>query len=482
MLGLSLSHQYSPLNTILLILGLQAAVIPAQTCNYYQVEEGCEVDENICESSLIVQEIAGYNSQKTNPCDYRYLMSIQIRNEGEDDCFYHTCGASLISQDIALTAAHCVYRFLNESQTSAEVEGQVFLARAPKCRHHTGEGRYPVTRLWIYPYFDKSKLLHDIAVLQFRGELNQPYISYHLRTQIKESDQLSILGWGDIDKTESQVLRPYNSTQLRLASNVNIMSTDVCESKLKSVDNQSEVIEPFMLCAQGEYIDSCIRDSGGPLIYFQGGQHILVGIISWGSGESQCLTSQNVTYPGVFTNISYYSTWITSTQELASVFRNVKVFPAIKEERQLPLEDLAEQVQRTVTSTDIDMQSSNSFAYTSSTSQQVDDQSKNESGTIQQLTASDIVDGVMVSVGIRINNNLSQSPVINEEIKRPNASILGNIRVPFNIQIVDNRNKTQTNESSNLGELQQNTSNRGIFTNLLISQSNRNGVDFAGDT
>lgn len=65
-----------------------------------------------------------------------------------------------------------------------------------------------------------------------------------------------------------------------------------------------------MLCATARDPprDACQGDSGGPLVV----NHNLVGIVSWGEG-----CADNV-YPGVYTRLSQYSSWIG--QKIANVF------------------------------------------------------------------------------------------------------------------------------------------------------------------
>ena len=68
-----------------------------------------------------------------------------------------------------------------------------------------------------------------------------------------------------------------------------------------------KLIDESMICAGGvEGEDSCQRDSGGPLTYVSGEQHVLIGDVSFGDG---CAKAGKY---GVYGRISFFRSWIES--------------------------------------------------------------------------------------------------------------------------------------------------------------------------
>ncbi|CAL4220019.1 unnamed protein product, partial [Meganyctiphanes norvegica] len=108
------------------------------------------------------------------------------------------------------------------------------------------------------------------------------------------NDIVLISGWGTI--IPGNTAKP-NTLQ---AAEVQIFSEDACKKSYgrRFSDN--------MICAGVETYtkDSCQGDSGGPLVLQEESTNTLLGITSWGSGCAQ------QGYPGVYTKVSNYISWI----------------------------------------------------------------------------------------------------------------------------------------------------------------------------
>lgn len=72
---------------------------------------------------------------------------------------------------------------------------------------------------------------------------------------------------------------------------------------------------PYKMCTYANNKDSCVSDSGGPLILFIKGRQYVVGLISYGIG---CGT----TNPSVNTRITSYIQWIVSNTDGETFCRN----------------------------------------------------------------------------------------------------------------------------------------------------------------
>nr|CAD7412409.1 unnamed protein product [Timema poppensis] len=226
---------------------------------------------------------------------YPYQLSLE-------KLFYHHCGASIISNDWAVTAAHCVHK----------VSKRLLRVRAGSSFQGDGGSIHYIDTLISHSQFDIESVDYDIALLKrseknnnfrtlFYSQVSSPFVfsdkiqPIRLPTQeeeLIEGTMGTVTGWG-VTKYGDKV-----ASHFLLQLSLPVMNEQQCNIRYKVFGG----VTPRMFCAgysQGGG-DVCQGESGGPLM----ADGELVGIVSWGvdCGKPE--------YPGVYTRVSVLRDWI----------------------------------------------------------------------------------------------------------------------------------------------------------------------------
>ncbi|KAK3083387.1 hypothetical protein FSP39_021367, partial [Pinctada imbricata] len=195
---------------------------------------------------------------------------------------FHFCGASLISQQWLVTAAHCV-----DGDSLLEIlhsivhigrKYQVMLEYLAINLQHpnygSGAGAYP----------------NDIALLRLSSSVSTSSNSIGIISLASGNGDYAgqtctITGWGRTSSGSPNTLQKVD---------MKVMTNSACKNTWGSNIISSHV------CIENSGASACSGDSGGPLVC--GGT--LVGATSW--GHYQCDTR----YPSVYTRISSFRDWI----------------------------------------------------------------------------------------------------------------------------------------------------------------------------
>ncbi|XP_030368864.1 serine proteinase stubble [Scaptodrosophila lebanonensis] len=228
----------------------------------------------------------------------RWPWQISLR-QWRTSTYLHKCGAALLNENWAITAAHCVDNVppsdlllrLGEYDLAEEEEPYGYQERR-------------VQIVASHPQFDPRTFEYDLALLRFyEPVVFQPNI---IPVCVPENDEnfigqtAFVTGWGRLYEDG-----PLPSVLQEVA--VPVINNTICESMYR-VAGYIEHIPHIFICAgwkKGGY-DSCEGDSGGPMVLqrekdkrFQ-----LGGVISWGIGCAEA------NQPGVYTRISEFRDWI----------------------------------------------------------------------------------------------------------------------------------------------------------------------------
>ncbi|XP_053605582.1 trypsin-1-like isoform X2 [Plodia interpunctella] len=267
------------------IFGLEVPILEEQS-----VEDDDEPTTNVkncpCECGGANQEnrIVGGMPASLN----RYPWMARIVYDGQ----FH-CGASLLTKDYVLTAAHCVRKLKrskikvilgDHDQTITTESAAIMRAVVAIVRHRS---------------FNADSYNNDIALLKLRKPVNFSKIIKPVCLPPASIDPAGkegiVVGWG---RTSEGGQLPAVVQEVR----VPILSLAQCRRKRYKASR----ITSNMLCAGRASTDSCQGDSGGPLLVQDGDRYQIVGIVSWGVGCGR------PDYPGVYTRITQYLKWIRS--------------------------------------------------------------------------------------------------------------------------------------------------------------------------
>ncbi|XP_072900920.1 enteropeptidase [Hemitrygon akajei] len=261
---------------------------PSEKCPNYTVYQKC--NRKPCGRVLVRQANAGriVGGNDATEGSWPWIVSLQFNGR-------HLCGATLISRQWVVSAAHCMYgRNLIPSQWKAVLG-----------LHNQVNLTYPQTRvilidrILINPHYNKRTKDSDIVLLHLESPVS--YTEYIQPACLPDRKQhfspgliCSIAGWG-------AMIQDGPSALILQEAEIPLVANEKCQENLPQYN-----ITPNMMCAgySNGGIDTCQGDSGGPLICKQDNQWFLAGVTSFGHG---CGLPQS---PGVYARVTEFIDWI----------------------------------------------------------------------------------------------------------------------------------------------------------------------------
>jgi len=236
----------------------------------------------------------------TASAGYPWMAAILNANIDDNfDAFY--CGASMVTDEWLLTAAHCVEKRPDGVLPPWRIDVLVGVTdlRDPNAI------RYQASEVVMHPDY----LRHgypDLALVRLSGPATNEVISIASPGNALEQDglEVQVAGWGLTDYFAWRPERFLRETFVPLVNH------DVCESSYEFIES---IFQTHMICAgddtaqiDGTNRDSCSGDSGGPLFSIDEntGDAIQLGVVSFGE---ECGLED---FPGVYARVSTFKEWI----------------------------------------------------------------------------------------------------------------------------------------------------------------------------
>ncbi|WP_371576713.1 serine protease [Streptomyces sp. NBC_01314] len=198
------------------------------------------------------------------------------------------CGGALYTQQIVLTAAHCVGATGNNTSYTATA-GVVDL------QNTSGRVQVRSTKVYRAPGYNGNG--KDWALIKLASPINLPTLKIATTTAYN-TGTFTVAGWGAATQGGSQ-------QRYQLKATVPFVSDATC----RSYSGYSGLIASEEICAgyAAGGVDTCQGDSGGPMFRRDdANQWVQVGIVSWGIGCAQ------PNAPGVYSEVSTFASQIAS--------------------------------------------------------------------------------------------------------------------------------------------------------------------------
>jgi len=229
----------------------------------------------------------GINAQKN---EWPWIAGIYKSNK-------QFCGGSLIDSTHILTAAHCV-----DHMTSSDIPDLLVKLgdHDINTSSETKTTDVKVAQIIKHKDFSQRTLHNDVAILrlsepvEFRKNV-RPVCMKSGGASVRKDTLATVVGWGLMSDVGP---RPPSLQEITFK----VWSNSECSNIYGSMAPGG--ITDHMLCAGQQGQDSCMGDSGGPMVTLSGDQYEQIGIVSWG------IACGKRKFPGVYTRVGKMRGWI----------------------------------------------------------------------------------------------------------------------------------------------------------------------------
>lgn len=304
-------HENSLIMTLRHIRRFSTFIITLVTCQYTYATE------SIAPTIL--------NGTATNLSSIPYQARLSIAKSTSDGTVYYLCGAALIDDGVAITAAHCVDSDLSETLISVTV---YYLDYTSPSSPVLNSVTIPESNVDVHPTWDGSlETSHDIAVLYDSGAS----FTNAKKIKIASSAEMSTMF---TQFSNSYVANQDNEANVQASgygkdengdsgSLARVLLSGMPSSTCRSIKESTTINYDDYLCVQSPDQSTnygiCSGDSGGPLVWRNPSNASdsdygvrLVGVASYVTTSGGLCKLNGSYYYGAYSNVPYYRSYINN--------------------------------------------------------------------------------------------------------------------------------------------------------------------------
>ncbi|KAJ1963356.1 hypothetical protein GGI12_002098 [Dipsacomyces acuminosporus] len=239
--------------------------------------------------------------ESASPDEFPFAASLAIRFSGG----IGLCGGSIISSNVIVTAAHCVFDPITGEQVAAK---NIYIGAGSNQRSQ--QNLTQAVRIVPDPLYSTVTGNNDIALV-FASHLpvdNRTVSAVPVYPgSLPANTTLTVIGWGQtltnpaVDSTSDALMK----TQVKIGGK------EDCQKYLEGyVSSDGPQICTENILNPGK--DTCQGDSGGGALVSHKGKYYLAGLTSYGSnidGDPTCALNDGF---GVYTHVNYYIDFISN--------------------------------------------------------------------------------------------------------------------------------------------------------------------------
>lgn len=207
------------------------------------------------------------------------------------------CGGSLIDKTHILTAAHCI-----DHMTARDIPTLMVKLgdHDININTETVTQNVKVAQIIKHKDFSQQTLHNDVAILRLATPVTytktvRAVCMAASSRRVRQGTVATVVGWGLTSDTGP---RPPVLQEITFK----VWSNKDCSDIYGSMAPGG--ITSHMLCAGQKGQDSCMGDSGGPMVTLSGDHYEQIGIVSWG------IACGKREFPGVYTRVGEMRAWI----------------------------------------------------------------------------------------------------------------------------------------------------------------------------